>query len=190
MADIIIISSSVRKQRKSHRVALFFQKFIQNQGLDQPEILDLMEHQFPLFDQRLSKMKNPKPEWIAFSDRINRADGVIIVTPEYNGGYPASLKNVIDFMYKEWYRKPMAIATVSDGQYGGTQVIQSLQFSLWKIGAWTVPVRYHVSYVKESYDEHGNSYQPEITDKLAGRFVDELMWCITAKKKMEGSDEP
>ena len=188
MADIIIISSSVREKRKSHRVALFFQRFIKSRGEENPEILDLKEYQFPLFEERLNRMKDPNPEWVAFSERVNRADGVIIVTPEYNGGYPASLKNVIDFMYKEWHRKPMAIATVSDGQYGGTQVIQSLQFSLWKIGAWTVPVRYHVSHVDEAYDEQGNSANPEVTDKLAGNFVDELMWCIRAKQKMEALD--
>lgn len=189
MADIIIISSSVRKHRQSHRVALFFQNFVSSKNLGKPEILDLLECQFPLFDERLSRMKNPKPEWVAFSDRINRADGVIIVTPEYNGGYPASLKNVIDFMYKEWHRKPMAIATVSDGQYGGTQVIQSLQFTLWKIGAWVVPVRYHVSHVDKSYDEHGNSLNSKVTDKLAGALVDELIWSIRAKKKMETPEE-
>lgn len=189
MADIIIISSSVRQERKSHRVALFFQKFIESRGLGKPEILDLMEKQFPLFDQRLSRMKNPKSEWVEFSERINRAKGVIIVTPEYNGGYPASLKNIIDFMYKEWHRKPMAIATVSDGQYGGTQVIQSLQFTLWKIGAWVVPFRYHVSHIDKSYDEEGNSANPKVTDKLAGQLVDELMWSIRAKQKMEEAGE-
>ena len=187
MADIIIISSSVRKNRKSHRVALFFQSFIESKGQDRPEILDLMECNFPLFDQRLSRMKNPKPEWVAFSDRINKAEGVIIVTPEYNGGYPASLKNVIDFMYKEWHRKPMAIATVSDGQYGGTQVIQSLQFTLWKIGAWTIPVRYHVSNVDTAYDENGVSSNPELTDKLAGALLEELLWSIWAKRIIEES---
>lgn len=187
MADIVIISSSIRQKRKSHRVALFFQQFIESRGVEKPEILDLKELNFPLFDQRLSRMKDPNPEWIAFGDRINRAEGVIIVTPEYNGGYPASLKNVIDFMYKEWHRKPMAIATVSDGQYGGTQVIQSLQFTLWKIGAWTIPVRYHVSHVDTAYDENGVSSNPELTEKLAGALLDELLWSIRAKRIKEES---
>jgi len=187
MANIVILSSSVRNGRNSHRVSLFFKQFIESKGYGVPDILDLKELDFPLFNERLGKMANPEPEWVEFSNQINRADGVIIVTPEYNGGYPASLKNVIDFMYKEWHRKPMAIATVSDGRFGGTQVIQSLQFSLWKSGAWTVPARYHVSNVKETYDEKGIPSNPELTYRLADKFIDELMWCINAKQKMDDS---
>jgi len=189
MADIVIISSSVRNKRKSHRIALFFQQFVESRGYGKPEILDLKKYNFPLFEERLSNMKDPEPEWLAFANRVNRAEGVIIVTPEYNGGYPASLKNVIDFMYKRWHRKPLALVAVSDGQYGGTQVIQSLQFSLWKIGAWIVPARYHVSNVDTSYSEDGQSQNPELTDRLAGKFIDELMWCIQAKQKMDEAGE-
>ncbi len=189
MPDIVIISSSIRDRRKSHRIALFFQQFIESRGLGQPEILDLKKYNFPLFEERLGNMKDPEPAWVEFADRVNRAEGVIIVTPEYNGGYPASLKNVIDFMYKQWHRKPMALVPVSDGQFGGTQVIQSLQFSLWKIGAWTVPARYHVSHVDTMYDEDGQSKNPQLTDRLAGRFIDELMWCVRAKEMMDEAEK-
>ncbi|MBY5956797.1 NAD(P)H-dependent oxidoreductase [Membranicola marinus] len=189
MTDIVIISSSIRDGRKSHRVALFFQQFIKSKGYETPHILDLKDYSFPLFEERLARMTDPEPKWEEFAGRINGADGVIIVTPEYNGGYPASLKNAIDFMYKEWHRKPMALAAVSDGPFAGTQVIMSLQFTLWKIGAWTVPARYHVPNVDKTYDDSGRSLNPEITDKLAGAFVDELMWCVQAKQKMDESEK-
>lgn len=189
MPDILIISSSIRDGRKSHRVALFFEQFIRNKKLGEPEILDLKKCNFPLFEERLSKTEHPNEKWASVSDRINRADGLLIVTPEYNGGYPASLKNIIDFMYKEWHRKPVALATVSDGQFGGTQVLQSLQFTLWKIKAWTVPTRYHVSYVDKNYDETGQPKDKETTERLAGQFMDELLWCIEAKRRMNGPDK-
>ncbi len=189
MHDIVIISSSVRDGRQSHRVALFFQQFIDSRGLSKPEILDLKKYDFPMFEERLSRMDDPEPEWEAFADRVNRADGVLIVSPEYNGGYPASLKNVIDLMHKEWHRKPMAIATVSSGRYGGTQVITSLLFTLWKIGAWMVPAKYHVSNVATSYEEDGRSTNQELTDKLAGKFIDELVWCMTATQRMDESKD-
>ena len=185
MPNIVIISASVRDKRKSHRVALFFQQFIESRGDANPELLDLKAYNFPLFEERLSRMDQPEPQWAEFAGKVNMADGVIIVTPEYNGGYPASLKNVIDFMYKEWHRKPMALVAVSDGRYGGTQVVQSLQFTLWKIGAWTVPARYHVSHADKTYDERGKPSNPEIVNRFAGQFVDELMWCVEAKKKMD-----
>jgi NADPH-dependent FMN reductase len=55
-------------------------------------------------------------------------------TPEYNGGYPASLKNVIDLLDYEWHRKPVVISTVTSGAFGASQVLISLQFILWKSG--------------------------------------------------------
>src|SRR5690606_4964172 len=114
MPHIAIISSSVRAGRNSHRVALYFQYFLTSRNLATAEILDLNVYQFPVFTERLQYQPNPSPDVLDFAERIKNADGVIIVTPEYNGGYPASIKNVIDLLYAEWRRKPIAISTVSD----------------------------------------------------------------------------
>lgn len=184
MPHIAIISSSVRKGRKSHRVALYFRHFLEENNLATTEILDLKEYNFPLFDERLKYQKNPTPAMLDFAGRITAADGVIIVTPEYNGGYPAALKNVTDFLYDEWHRKPIAISTVSDGIFGGTQVITSIQWSLWKIRAWTVPAMFPVPKVKESFDKNGVPADKATTDKRARIFTGELLWCVEAKSKM------
>lgn len=185
MTHIAIISASVRIGRHSHRVALYFKKFIEENNLATAEILDLNEYQFPVFNERLKFQINPAPAVLDFANKIKSADGVIIVTPEYNGGYPAAIKNVVDLLYDEWHRKPIAIATVSDGVFGGTQVITSLQFSLWKIRAWTVPAMFPVPKVQESFDENGNATDKPHTDKRATIFVNELLWCIEAKRRME-----
>jgi len=180
MPHIEIISASIRVGRQSHRVALFFKKFLEAKGLATASILDLKEYSFPLFDERLSKQANPIASATEFSGRVNKAAAVIIVTPEYNGGYPASLKNVIDLLYSEWRRKPVAIAAASDGQFGGTQVVTSLQFSLWKIGALTVPARFHASNVGESYDEAGEPADKALVEKLATGFVNEILRYVKA----------
>lgn len=182
--NIAIISASVRIGRNSHRIALFFKKYIEENKLATVELLDLMEYQFPIFEERLKALKKPSTEVVQFAEKIKAADGVIIVTPEYNGGYPASLKNVIDLLYAEWKRKPIALATASTGQFGGAQVTTSLVFSLWKIGAWVVPAMYPGPKVQEAYDEHGTPADPEATEKRAKRFVEELLWCMEANKKM------
>lgn len=182
---IAILSASVRLGRNSHRVALYFERYIKENNLGTVELLDLYEYQFPIFDERLRFMKDPSPEVLQFTDEILTADGVIIVTPEYNGGYPASLKNAIDLLYAEWKRKPMALVTVSSGAFGGAQVTTSLVFTLWKIGAWLVPAMFPVPKVQDAYDEQGNAIDKATTDKRAKAFLDELMWCITAKQKME-----
>lgn len=184
MPHIAVISSSIRQGRKSHRVALYFQNYLVQNKLATAEVIDLATYNFPLFDERLKFQKKPSAPTLEFAEKIKSADGVIIVTPEYNGGYPASLKNVIDLLYEEWRRKPIAISTVSDGVFGGTQVITSLQFSLWKIKAWTVPAMFPVPKVLEAFDENGIPNDPTSTDKRAKAFIDELLWCIEANKKM------
>ena len=184
MPHIAIISASVRTGRASHRVALYFEQYITSHQLGTAEILDLKEYNFPVFEERLRLQPDPAPKTLEFAEKIKAADGVIIVTPEYNGGYPASLKNVVDLLYDEWRRKPIAISTVSDGGFGGTQVITSLQFSLWKIRAWTVPAMFPVPKVLEVFDENGQALHPADTDKRTASFLEELLWCIAAKKGM------
>lgn len=184
MPHIEIISASVRVGRNSHRIALYFQHFLEAKGLATAHILDLNEYNFPLFDERLRFQESPSEKMLDFSEKIKTADGVIIVTPEYNGGYPASLKNAIDLLYPEWQRKPVAISTVSDGIFGGMQVITSLQFLLWKIRAWTVPAMFPVPSVPETFDENGEPVNKEATDKRAAIFINELLWCVEAKKRM------
>ena len=184
MSHIAIISGSVRTGRNSHRVALYFQKYIKENNLGTSEIVDLKEYNFPLFEERLRLLKNPSQNIQNFADKIKKADGIILVTPEYNGGYPASVKNAIDLLYDEWHRKPIAIATVSAGDFAGTQVITSLQFSLWKIRAWTVPAMFPVPKVQDNYDEAGNPMDKASIDKRANGFLKELLWCMEAKSKM------
>jgi NAD(P)H-dependent FMN reductase len=184
MLNISIISSSVRSGRNSHRVALYFKKYLETNGLANPEILDLKAYNFPLFDERLRFQKSPLSSALEFAGKIKSSDGVIIVTPEYNGGYPPSIKNAIDLLYDEWYHKPVAISTVSDGSFGGTQVIISLQFVLWKMKAWTIPAMFPVPHVEESFNAEGVPVNPEAFEKRTTNFIKELLWHIEANSRM------
>jgi len=188
MYKISIISSSVRRGRKSHSVARYFKKYLEEHKLATAEILDLDKYRFPLFDERLKNLKSPSPGLLDFVEKIRSADGIIIVTPEYNGGYPASIKNAIDVLYDEWHRKPVAISTVSDGNFGGSQVIISLQFILWKMRAWTVPAMFPVPNVQDAFDEEGNMSDNPAMAKRAANFINELLWCIEAKSRMDIDD--
>ncbi len=185
MHNILIISSSVRTGRKSNRIASYFRKYIEEKQLATVSIADLDEYNFPLFEERLKFLANPPANLLDFAEKVKKSDGILIITPEYNGGYPASIKNAIDVLIEEWYRKPIAISTVSAGPFGGMQVITSLQFSLWKIRALTVPAMFPVPSVEKNYDEAGVPADKEGTDKRAAAFLSELIWWMEAKKKME-----
>lgn len=187
MPHFAIISASVRTNRKSHRTSLFFETFIRENNYGTSEILDLEKLDFPLFPERLKYLKNPDEKVSRFAETIKNADGVLIVTPEYNGGYPASIKNVIDLLYNEWYHKPVAISTNSDGIFGGMQCVTSLQFVLWKIRAFTVPAMFPVAKIQDTFDEKGkpSDAHAEGIEKRAKMFMDEFMWCIEAANKMK-----
>lgn len=182
MPTIAILSASVRTGRASHRVALYLQKRIEERQLASVDMIDLKEYQFPVFEERLRFLPEPSAALLEYASRIKSADGVIIVTPEYNGGYPAALKNAIDVLYEEWHRKPVAIATVSDGVFGGTQVITSLSFTMFKIRALLVPAMFPTPKVKDSYDEAGNPTDKAAVDKRADGFLDELMLVVLSRK--------
>jgi len=182
MPHIEIISASVRLGRNSHRVALFFKTYLEKETKNTVNIQDLAALQFPLFDERLAYQKEITPEVAGFAEAIKQADGILIVTPEYNGGYPAALKNVIDLLYKEWYHKPIGIITVSDGDFGGSQVITSLVFTLWKMKAWVIPAQFPVPNVEALFEETGKATDISKLQPRLKPFLKELDWAMTANK--------
>jgi NAD(P)H-dependent FMN reductase len=184
MPQIAILSSSIRDGRASHRVALHLQRHLTEEGRHTVDLIDLLDHDFPIFHERLKFMKEPDPSVVAFAERIRKADGVIIVTPEYNGGVPASLKNVIDLLTEDWKKKPIALVPVSGGAFGGSQVTMQLQFNLWKIRGWVVPGPMQVPTVKDNFKEDGTPNDAEAWARRTKALVDELDWAMEATKRM------
>ena len=183
MCHISIISSSIRNGRKSHNVALYLQKYIKANKLATTEILDLKQYNFPLFDERLKNQKTPSLEALEFKNKIISSDGIIIVTPEYNGSIPASLKNIIDLLYDEWQKKTIAFSTVTAGDFGGLQAISQLQFIFWKIGALCISKNFPISKVHEKFDDFGVSINKQETDAFAQVFIDAVLKTIEASQK-------
>jgi NAD(P)H-dependent FMN reductase len=184
MANICIISSSVRKGRQSHKAALYIKTLLKEKFRVDGEILDLLKYNFPLFEERLKFLETPSPETISFAEKVRNADGVILVVPEYNGGYPASVKNILDLLTDEWKRKPVAFVVVSNGSFAGSQVIISLQFSLWKIMALTVSPAMRIPNIETTLDENGIPSDKSDMDKKASATIRELLWHIEANKRM------
>jgi NAD(P)H-dependent FMN reductase len=183
MYHISILSSSIRVGRKSHNVALYFQNYLTDNYQVKVEIIDLKSYNFPIFEAPLKFQKSPSLEVLEFKNKIISSDGVIIVSPEYNGSFPASLKNVIDVLYEEWHRKPVAFSTVSSGDFGGLQALTQLQFVFWKIRAWTFTANFPVSRVQEKFDDYGVPTNKQETDNFAKVFIDEFFECIQSSKK-------
>src|SRR2546430_15014963 len=116
---IPILLGTVRQNRESEKVAkLLFAKVSVHPEIE-TVLLDPRAMNLPMDDEGENlKFKNPQ-----YRNAIMRADGLIIVSPEYNHGYPGSLKRTLDILLKEYIHKAVALVGVSSGSWGGTRVI-------------------------------------------------------------------
>ena len=125
---IEVISSTTREGRFSERVAAWVTGQLAGRDDFDVELIDLREYPLPFFDG-VSPARTPReysrPELEQLGRRLDRADGYIVLTAEYNHGYPAVLKNAMDWTFVEWRRKPMSF--VGWGQVGAARAIEQLR---------------------------------------------------------------
>jgi NAD(P)H-dependent FMN reductase len=189
MFYIPIILGSTRRGRQSPKVARFIENRLKNTNQIETEILDLLEYNFPLMEERLRLRDDPPPRLREFAEKIARADSVMIVTPEYNNGYPGALKNALDYLLPEYKRKPVAIVTVSGGGFGGLYCLAQLRLVCFGLGAFPIPASFPVSRVQETFAEDGTPKDPSY-EKKAEAFIAEVLWfteAITNQRRKNGS---
>src|SRR5215216_4477201 len=129
---IPIILGTARQGRQSENVARFVFDQINKRAEIEAELIDVRKLPMKL-DDAGEQMKNPK-----FSATIERCDGLIIVTPEYNHGYPGLLKHALDMNLKEYIHKAVGICGVSAGPFGGTRVIENMLPVMRELGLVTI----------------------------------------------------
>lgn len=131
--QIGIIVGSTRPVRVGRPVADELVALIEQAG-GEPVMLDLAEIALPLLDEAMPPASGVRtqPHTIAWAERIDALDGVIFVTPDYNSGYPAAIKNAIDYLKAEWVGKPATV--VSYGWSGGASSNAQLSAVLQYIG--------------------------------------------------------
>ena len=123
---IKIIVGSTRANRFSEKPTQWILELAKKRSDLDVELLDLRDYPLPFFEEAmppgLAKDGYTTPAVVKWRDKIKEADGFIIVTPEYNHGYPAVLKNALDYTYFAWARK--AVAFVSWGSAGGARGVE------------------------------------------------------------------
>lgn len=110
-----------------------------------------------------------------FADRMAAADGLVIVAPEYNHGYPGLLKHVLDSCLKEYIHKAVGIVGVSAGPFGGTRVIENLLPVMRELGLVTIFWDVNLSKVREVFDESGALKDAAVPRRI-DKFLRELFW--------------
>ncbi|HEX5760694.1 MAG TPA: NADPH-dependent FMN reductase [Thermoanaerobaculia bacterium] len=179
MLSIPVLLGSTRRGRQSVKVARFVVARLARRETVQTELLDLLDYDFPILEERLHQRDDPPPRLQEFGDKISRADALVIVSPEYNNGYPGVLKNALDYLLPEYRRMPIGIVTVSSGGFGGLHCLTQLRMVTLGMGAFPVPAALPVSKVQESFDDDGNPRDPAYEPR-AERFLDEVVWFAEA----------
>ncbi|HKT32513.1 MAG TPA: NAD(P)H-dependent oxidoreductase [Gammaproteobacteria bacterium] len=181
--DVAVLAGSLRKDSINRKVANALIT------LAPPELkLEIVEiGQLPLYNQDLDTA-DPPPAWKTFRERMHRANAVLFVTPEYNRGIPAPLKNAIDvgsrpYGHSVWNGKPGAVVSASPGAIGGFGANHHLRQSLVFLN---VPVMQqpeaYIGGADKLFDASG-----KLTDESARKFLQGFMqsfatWIATCAK--------
>ncbi|MDT5267934.1 MAG: hypothetical protein QOH49_120 [Acidobacteriota bacterium] len=166
---IPVILGTVRKGRTSENVARFvFGEVSKREGVES-ELIDLRELKLSMDDEGES-IKDA-----GFSAKMNRADALVLVVPEYNHGYPGLLKHALDTNLKEYIHKAVGVCGVSAGGFGGTRVVQSLLPVLRELGLVTIFWDMNFSAAHKLFDESGDILDQSYV-KRADQFLKELIW--------------
>ena len=126
---IKVIIGSTRPNRFSEKPAFWILEEVRKKEGVIAELLDLRDYPMPFFDQPIPPAMNGGKytnEIVkTWAGKIKDGDAFIIVTPEYNHGYPAVLKNALDLIFLEWNKKPVGF--VSYGNAGGARSVEQLR---------------------------------------------------------------
>jgi len=170
--SIPVILGTTRKERRSAHPAHFIhQELVKREGVDS-ELIDIAELPLPV-DDAGEGIKDP-----VFSEKMNRADGLVIVTPEYNHSFPGLLKHVLDSCLEEYIHKAAGIVGVSAGPFGGTRVIENFLPVLRELGLMTIFTDVQFGRVHKVFDDSGKLLDQAFVRRTA-KFLDELIWMAT-----------
>lgn len=164
-----------RKGRESEGVARWVFSQMEKRADIEAKFFDVRDFHLPNDDYGQS-VKNEFPEW---RDAIKRADGLVIVTPEYNHAYPGIMKSVLDLLLKEYIHKAVAFVGVSAGAWGGARVIEACLPMVRELGLAATFTDLNFPKVKEKFDDEGNLTDSKFEER-AEKFLDELVWMSRA----------
>jgi NAD(P)H-dependent FMN reductase len=165
-----VILGTTRQGRMSEHVARFVESRIARLPGVETELLDVRRFSFPP-DDAGEAIKDP-----AFSAAMMRADGLVIVTPEYNHGYPGLLKHALDTNLKEYIHKAVGICGVSAGPWGGTRVVENLLPVLRELGLVTIFWDANFPHVGKVFDAVTGELLDRAFEKRLDKFLNELVW--------------
>jgi NAD(P)H-dependent FMN reductase len=166
-----VLLGTNRKERNSIHPAKWLVGEMEKRAEIKTRLFDVSDFALPQHDYGQG-LKVLFPEW---RDTIIKADGLVIVAPEYNHGYPGTLKAVLDLLLREYVHKAVAFVGVSAGPWGGARVIEAMVPMVRELGLAVTFSDLNFPKVQKTFDSEGKLLDPAF-EKRAQDFLDELVW--------------
>jgi NAD(P)H-dependent FMN reductase len=164
----VILGTSRKGRMSAHAARFVWCELMKREGV-QSELIDIADLDHRL-DDNGEGTGDPR-----FAASMALADGIVIVTPEYNHAMPGLLKHVLDSCLKEYIHKAAGIVAVSAGPFGGTRVIETSLPVLRELGLVTIFWDVNVGSVGKAFDERGTLLDPAFV-RRTDKFLGELIW--------------
>ena len=174
---LAVITASVRAGRRGDAVTRWFVDQLDEDLRADVDVIDLAH-------LRLPDDLGGGGDTAELRARIDRADALVVVTPEYNRGYPGALKTAIDTVTTEWHAKPVGFVAYG-GVSGGLRAVEQLRPVLAALHAVPVQAVVSLPYVWESIDD-GVVHAPR-AESAAATLLSQLAWWATALREARGA---
>ncbi len=193
MLNIPVILGSVRTGRKSEAAARFVLEKVKALRIE-TQLVDFKELPLPFFNSELMPVQlkgvYPDANVQKWSEIAYKADAFVIVTPEYNHGYPGVLKNALDWLYLEFDHKPVGLVGVSDGLVAGARVIEQLRPIMENFSMFAVRETVMFAKAQDVFDAEGKLLDDKYDKKVDGMLkslisVAEIMKAYPRAKRPE-----
>jgi len=166
--SIPVVLGTQRTGRMSeHAARVVYAELEKRPGIE-TELIDAATLPIPA-DEAGEAAKDP-----VFAEKMNRADAIVLVAPEYNRGYPGLLKHVLDTNLAEYVHKAVGVVGVSAGIFGGARMIENLLPVLRELGLVTIFWDVNVNNARTRFDETGVLVDDSFL--AIDKFLDELIW--------------
>jgi NAD(P)H-dependent FMN reductase len=170
---IPVILGTGRTGRMSEPVANFVNAELRKRAEVETELIDVRT--IPVHPEGPTAQHKDE----AFAAKMRRADGVVLVVPEYNHGYPGLLKQVLDMNLEEYIHKAVGICGVSAGPFGGARMIENLLPVLRELGLTAIFTDVNFGQAATLFDEQGRLLVEAYVRRVE-KFFNELIWMSRA----------
>ena len=186
---VAVLYGSTRSERQGIKAAKFVVNSVNKRG-NEAILLDALEIDLPFLDKMYKELGDDAPmNMKQTAETLKNADGILVISGEWNHSIPPALKNLMDHFQSEYHWKPSGIITYSAGPFGGVRVAPHLRAITGELGMPSISSMFPISKVGSSFDERGNALDDAYPRRIK-RFLEEFEWYMEAFKARRDQGTP